>query len=272
MDSLREAMYELIETRDVSEIKVVDLIRKAGVSRGGFLHIDTCRDMQRSAWFTRLNCFITPEDLPDTAEEAPDDTLADAIMRLPTKYRDVILLYYDQNMTMPEIAQALGDLGTRSDDAVSWVLIDADPHPVWKIRMGTFPANTLYEVDAMTGEILDRELYVCQNPDFDHDMKMFTLRSVYMPAALAEFGPVRIAMELTVKAHREAFSWDETVFMNPNCYEITVDGMTVTFKSIDRNLPSYRTTILKNGMDAEIVVFDIPEPSPEGEGSPYGNG
>ena len=31
MDSLREAMYELIETRDVGEIKVVDLIRKAGV-------------------------------------------------------------------------------------------------------------------------------------------------------------------------------------------------------------------------------------------------
>lgn len=36
VDSLREAMYELIETKDVSEIKVVDLIRKAGVSRGGF--------------------------------------------------------------------------------------------------------------------------------------------------------------------------------------------------------------------------------------------
>ena len=36
MDALREAMYELIETRDVSEIKVVDLIRKAGVSRDGF--------------------------------------------------------------------------------------------------------------------------------------------------------------------------------------------------------------------------------------------
>lgn len=33
-------MYELIETRDVSEIKVVDLIRKAGVSRGGFYKND----------------------------------------------------------------------------------------------------------------------------------------------------------------------------------------------------------------------------------------
>ena len=40
MDALREAMYELIETRDVSEIKVVDLIRKAGVSRGGFYKND----------------------------------------------------------------------------------------------------------------------------------------------------------------------------------------------------------------------------------------
>ncbi|MBQ2952993.1 MAG: PepSY domain-containing protein [Clostridia bacterium] len=164
------------------------------------------------------------------------------------------------------------DLGTRSEDAVSWVLIDTEPNPVWKIRMGTYPANTLYEVDAMTGEILDRELYVCQNPDFDHDMKMFTLRSVYMPAALAEFGPVRIAMELTVKSDFDAFSYDETVFMNENCYQVTVDGMTVTFTSIDENLPSYRTTILDNGMDAEIEVFDIPEPRPESEGSPYGNG
>lgn len=164
------------------------------------------------------------------------------------------------------------DLGSSADDPISWVLIDAEPNPVWKISMGTYPANTLYEVDAMTGKVVDRELFVCQNPDFDHDMKMYTLRSAYMPAALAEFGPVRIAMELTVKSDFDAFSWDETVFMNPNCYEITVNGMTVTFKSIDEFLPSYRTTILKNGMDAEIEVFDIPEPSPEGEGSPYGNG
>ncbi len=36
VDSLRDAMYELLETNDISEIKVVDLIRKAGISRGGF--------------------------------------------------------------------------------------------------------------------------------------------------------------------------------------------------------------------------------------------
>ena len=36
LKSLQEAMYELLESKEVSEIKVVDLIRRAGVSRGGF--------------------------------------------------------------------------------------------------------------------------------------------------------------------------------------------------------------------------------------------
>lgn len=166
----------------------------------------------------------------------------------------------------------LRDLDSRATDLGSHVLISGESGPVWKLRLGTSPVNTLYEVDAMTGEILDREIFVCQNPDFDHDMKMFTLRSTYMPAALMEFGPVRIAMELTVKSDFDAFSYDETVFMNKSCYEVTVEGMTVTFKSIDEFRPSYRTTILDNGMDAVIEVFDIPEPRPESEGSPYGNG
>ncbi len=164
------------------------------------------------------------------------------------------------------------DLGNVADEALSWVLIDAEPNPVWKIRMSTFPANTLYEVDAMTGEVVDREIYVCQNPDFDHDMKMFTTRRTYMPAALAEFGPVRVAMELTVKAHFDDFSWDETIFMDPARYTVTVDGMTVTFTSVDGTRPSYRCTLLEGGMDAEIEIFNVPEPAPAVEGPAGGNG
>ena len=57
VDSLREAMYELIETRDVSEIKVVDLIRKAGVSRGGFYK----------------NYYLVTDVLKDDIKEVSDD-------------------------------------------------------------------------------------------------------------------------------------------------------------------------------------------------------
>ena len=50
-------MYELIETRDVSEIKVVDLIRKAGVSRGGFYK----------------NYYLVTDVLKDDIKEVSDD-------------------------------------------------------------------------------------------------------------------------------------------------------------------------------------------------------
>ena len=57
VDSLREAMYKLIETKDVSEIKVVDLIRKAGVSRGGFYK----------------NFYLVTDVLKDDIKEVSDD-------------------------------------------------------------------------------------------------------------------------------------------------------------------------------------------------------
>ena len=36
VESLKSALYELLETKEISEIRIVDLTRKAGVSRGGF--------------------------------------------------------------------------------------------------------------------------------------------------------------------------------------------------------------------------------------------
>ena len=36
VDSLQEALYKLLETKDISEIKVIDLCHAAGVSRSAF--------------------------------------------------------------------------------------------------------------------------------------------------------------------------------------------------------------------------------------------
>ena len=72
--------------------------------------INTCRDMNRSAWFRHTDRRITPEDMSLAAPPQDEDALAlaEAIRRLPARHRDVILLYYYQNLTMPEIAGALG--------------------------------------------------------------------------------------------------------------------------------------------------------------------
>lgn len=73
--------------------------------------MNTCRDMTRSAWFRHMDRRITPEELQLPAEQTdPDEEkeeLAQAIMKLPGKYKDVLLLYYYQDMSQEEAAEAL---------------------------------------------------------------------------------------------------------------------------------------------------------------------
>lgn len=72
--------------------------------------MNTCRDMQRSAWFRHHDRRITPESLPQTCCQASDDNELDVlcdVMNLPAKLKEVIILYYWQNMNVNEIAQVL---------------------------------------------------------------------------------------------------------------------------------------------------------------------
>lgn len=70
----------------------------------------TCMDMQRGFWFRRVERRVTPEMLPDRAQEVEDgeSALTLAVMNLPKKEREVTLLYYYQDMTVNEIAETLG--------------------------------------------------------------------------------------------------------------------------------------------------------------------
>lgn len=72
--------------------------------------VNTCRDMRRSAWFRHNDRRITPEDLPLSAVMPHDENDLDMmchIMRLPFRLKEVIMLYYWQDMTVTEIAAVL---------------------------------------------------------------------------------------------------------------------------------------------------------------------
>ena len=72
--------------------------------------VNTCRDMLRSGWFRMQRRSEPIEMLLDlTAPEAEwiESPVRTAILNLPGKYREVILLYYDQGMTISEIANLL---------------------------------------------------------------------------------------------------------------------------------------------------------------------
>ncbi len=86
---------------------------KEGASEQAWLMriaINTCKDYLRTAWLRRVNRGVDIDTLPEAAQdpEMPDATVISAVMALPTKYKDVVMLRYYQGMKLGEIAQALG--------------------------------------------------------------------------------------------------------------------------------------------------------------------
>ena len=72
--------------------------------------VNTCKDLRRSAWFRHRGPELKPEQVPEI-EPPPDEAhmdLINAIVSLPVKSREVILLKYQQGMNKEEIAQVLG--------------------------------------------------------------------------------------------------------------------------------------------------------------------
>ena len=123
-DDVLRTCFVLLSDQSLAEDAMQDTFTKAWKNMSQFegrenaspktwlmrIAVNTCRDMIHSAWFRHLDRRITPEQLPESCEQADEDAidLTIEVMRLSQKHREVILLYYYENMTTDEIAQALG--------------------------------------------------------------------------------------------------------------------------------------------------------------------
>ena len=73
--------------------------------------VRTCYDMNRSGWFRFMNHRVTPEMLTEQAAEEVDESDAElmtAVLSLPRKLREAILLHHYQGLNVSETANALG--------------------------------------------------------------------------------------------------------------------------------------------------------------------
>lgn len=111
---LRDAALaeDAVQETFLKAYKAIDTFRGESSEKTWLFRIgvNVCRDMKRGRWFRYLDRRVTPEVLPIPAPEADEDyqELSEAIMRLPDKDKEIILLYYYQNMNIREIASALG--------------------------------------------------------------------------------------------------------------------------------------------------------------------
>ena len=72
--------------------------------------MNVSRDMLRTAWFHHQSRSTDIDALPEQPAdfEFPDNTVLAEVMRLPAKYREVILLRYYEGLKLKEVASALG--------------------------------------------------------------------------------------------------------------------------------------------------------------------
>ena len=120
--SLLRMCYMVLRDREAAQDAVQETFLKAYRALGQFrgqssgrtwlvtIAMNTCRDMRRSAWLRYMDRRVTPEDLPEAATPPAEDDreLTLRVMQLPDKLREVIVLYYYQDMNTVEMARSLG--------------------------------------------------------------------------------------------------------------------------------------------------------------------
>lgn len=120
--ALLRTCFLYLKDRALAEDAVQETFLKAYRSMGNFrgessqrtwlmrIALNTCRDLSRSGWFRFMDRRYTPDMLPEAS--APftreEEDLVSAVMQLPRKHREVILLHYYQGMSTIEIADSLG--------------------------------------------------------------------------------------------------------------------------------------------------------------------
>lgn len=72
--------------------------------------INTCKDMLRSSWMRHIDRRRAIEELPLSVAPTHEDSLflTQSVMALPPKLKEIVLLYYYQDMNLRTCAQVLG--------------------------------------------------------------------------------------------------------------------------------------------------------------------
>lgn len=143
--------YMVLQDRELAQDAVQETFLKAYKAMNTFrgdsneltwltrIALNICRSMKRSAWARHEKRDVPPEDIVRTATDGFNQDaidLANAIMQLPDKHKEAVMLYYFQRMSMEDIARVEGT--TKS-------LISRRIHKAHALLHGILGKEYLYE-------------------------------------------------------------------------------------------------------------------------------
>lgn len=177
--------------------------------------------------------------------------------------------------------QAFTLAGVRMGDVNCASLIAAEPHPIWKFRIlpydGSFSESIVVEIDAVTGEMTDLDMYKSDSP-LEPSFHMVTLHSIWAKMEMDENGPLYLARLAVLKQFAD-LSFDQPEIDSLPIFDETywlpdIDGSIVHFRSLWSNVPDYQVTLDENGIATETVELpssgteELPEDQlPGGDGN-----
>ncbi len=155
--------------------------------------------------------------------------------------------------------QAFRRTGMRNGEYNCACLIDAQPNPVWKFRLIEWSGDyrdMVAEIDAVTGELLDLDMFMTQNPDEPY-YHTYTLHKTWALIVLQEEGPLYLARLAVLHTFADlSFDLpqeDSIPIFREDFWMPEIDGNTVIFRCHWSNLPDYRVTVDENGLPTETV-------------------
>ena len=123
-DDVLRTCFVLLSDQSLAEDAMQDTFTKAWKNMSQFegrenaspktwlmrIAVNTCKDTLRSSWMRHIDRRQEIEALPLSIASCPEEKLAltQAIMALAPKHREIVLLYYYQDMSLRACAQVLG--------------------------------------------------------------------------------------------------------------------------------------------------------------------
>ena len=242
----------LLQT-DVGEITADNILARYRSAKGWYDEWDT------SVW-------------AEIAEKAADLPASDMVGKV-TKATPWIA-WREGLLTRDEAEEkAFRQAGVRMGEVNCVCLIDADPNPIWKFRIlpydESYQDSIVVEIDAVTGEMTDLDMYKSDHQDLEPSFHMVTLRRIWSRLEYEESGPLYIArLAVLHKFADNTFDMpevDSLPIFDLRYWQPEIDGNTVRFVSRWSDLPDYEVTLDENGMavSAEEKESGGREPMPE---------
>ena len=151
---------------------------------------------------------------------------------------------------------ALKATGTREAQINTCVLVDSEPHPVWKCRVLVYDdaSDRVIELDAETGEVIANEPY---KVDYTPDYALYSTEKNRRALEMQEIGKVKIAEREATYAFCDLnLDYPEPEFNDPSEYDVWVKGLTVHMVSLWNDRKNYEVELDENGYVVRCEVSD----------------